>query len=100
MADEMRPNPLFEDGLPMSCRECFWYSGNVLNGLCHGQPRSPLIVGAITDVAGNVIGPRIQYFWSETNGDDFCAVFRPDRDKDVAPLIAVAPTEVETEEAA
>lgn len=100
MTDAPKLNPLYDDGLPMSCRECYWYVGNLLTGLCHGKPRTPLVIGALTDVAGNIIGPRIAHYWSETGGDDYCAVFKPDRDRDLPPIIAVTPVEIQPEEAA
>ncbi len=78
MPDNKLPiqNPLADDGLFMVCRECFWYRGSLLRGLCHGVP--PAVV-PVAVREGNIIRSA---FWPEMPGDEFCGMFKADRDKE------------------
>lgn len=82
-------NPLADDGFATQCMECFWYSGNVLSGICRGAPPVPVVIGVTQDLAGNT-QPRLGTYFPVVSSNQFCGAFRPERDKALQPLQSTA----------
>jgi len=74
------PNPIADDGLFMMCRECVFYRGTLIEGLCRGRPPAVIMTGVLQDMGGNST-PQLGSFWPRIPGDEFCGAFKPDRDK-------------------
>lgn len=82
---EVRGNPLADDGREMFCRECTWYRGTPLTGVCYGAPPTAVLLGARQNLVGKV-EPALGSYWPQVDGNKFCGHFKADRDKELDPV--------------
>lgn len=80
-----RSNPLHEDGQEKVCRDCEFYIGNVLTGVCRAAPPTAVIVGIMQDLAGRK-QPQIGSYWPSIDANQWCGMFKADRTKALEPL--------------
>lgn len=89
MADEPKLNPPDDTGQPIECRDCYWYRGTVLAGVCHGAPPTTVITGATQAVGGPVV-PQLGSYWPGVDGSKFCGAFKREAGKEWDPLPGVS----------
>lgn len=89
-------NPLDDDGLPMQCKECRFYTGTIVTGHCRFDPPAVVLLGMRQNpIVGGAPIPVTTSQWPAVDGDRWCGKFKREDDKHLIDLMPAAPIIIE-----